>query len=789
MIARVTLELALRKEFDYLIPPELAGTVEVGSRVQVPFGARKVLGCVTGLAEASDQTRLKSILRVLGAQALVTPKVLKLARWIAEYYCCAPEIALKSVLPEAVRQERAGWRERLYIRALPLAGDLPRLAKRQAEAWNIIEEQREMPLQELLDLLHTTASTIRRLEDKGLVVISPQISERDPYALEHILPTQPLRLNPAQAKALAAIEKTINSPGSIEDGGLGIENGKAAPSSLLHASSAQTFLLHGVTGSGKTEVYLQAIARALELGKGAIVLVPEIALTPQTVERFKARFNTGPLRTGVAVLHSHLSAGERHDEWHKIRQGRARIAIGARSAVFAPVEPLGLIIVDEEHEHTYKQEEAPRYHARDVAVMRGRMEGATVVLGSATPSLESYYNTRKGKFTLLELPERVDDQKMPHVRIVDMRQAVRRGQSVPIFSPQLKEAITQRLERGEQTILFLNRRGYSTSLQCPLCGYVAQCPNCSLSLTYHRHEQKLRCHICGQDQPVPPVCPNPKCRNPQIRYAGLGTQKVEETLAKLFPNARVQRMDSDALKRKEDYRRILGDFRVGKIDILVGTQMIAKGLHFPNVTLVGIIYADLALHQPDFRAGERTFQLLTQVAGRAGRGDIEGEVVVQAFTPFHPAIQFARRHDFVGFYEQELEFREPLKYPPFSRVAMLTLKGRNEDKVKFSVEHLKRELVKKIQPSLAGGAGAPASRSEERADGSRGQLPGQKWETILAGPAPAPLLRAETFYRYQIMLRTQRMSVLSRKLAELTASLALPEDLTLIVDIDAVDLG
>jgi primosomal protein N' (replication factor Y) len=744
---------------------------------------------VTGLAEASDQTRLKSILRVLGAQALVTPKVLKLARWIAEYYCCAPEIALKSVLPEAVRQERAGWRERLYVRALPLAGDLPRLAKRQAEAWNIIEEQREMPLQELLDLLHTTASTIRRLEDKGLVVISPQISERDPYALEHILPTQPLQLNPAQAKALAAIEKTIHSPGSIKDGELGVKDGKAASSSLLHAPSAQTFLLHGVTGSGKTEVYLQAIARALELGKGAIVLVPEIALTPQTVERFKARFNTGPLRTGVAVLHSHLSAGERHDEWHKIRQGRARIAIGARSAVFAPVEPLGLIIVDEEHEHTYKQEEAPRYHARDVAVMRGRMEGATVVLGSATPSLESYYNTRKGKFTLLELPERVDDQKMPHVRIVDMRHAVRRGQSVPIFSPQLKEAITQRLERGEQTILFLNRRGYSTSLQCPLCGYVAQCPNCSLSLTYHRHEQKLRCHICGQDQPVPPVCPNPKCRNPQIRYAGLGTQKVEETLSKLFPNARVQRMDSDALKRKEDYRRILGDFRVGKIDILVGTQMIAKGLHFPNVTLVGIIYADLALHQPDFRAGERTFQLLTQVAGRAGRGDIEGEVVVQAFTPFHPAIQFARRHDFVGFYEQELEFREPLKYPPFSRVAMLTLKGRNEDKVKFSAEHLKRELVKRIQPFLAGGAGAPASRSEERADGSQGQLSGQKWETILAGPAPAPLLRAETFYRYQIMLRTQRMSVLSRKLAELTASLALPEDLTLTVDIDAVDLG
>ncbi|MEI8043882.1 MAG: primosomal protein N', partial [Verrucomicrobiota bacterium] len=522
------------------------------------------------------------------------------------------------------------------------------------------------------------------------------------------------------------------------------------------------FLLHGVTGSGKTEVYLQALAHALEQGKGAIVLVPEISLTPQTVERFKARFNSGPLRTLVAVLHSHLSSGERHDEWHKIRQGRARIVIGARSAIFAPVEPLGLIVVDEEHEHTYKQEEAPRYNARDVAIVRGQMENATVVLGSATPSMESFYNCTQGKYTLLDLPERADDKKMPVVRIVDMRQTVRGGKGIPIFSPQLKEAIAQRLERKEQTILFLNRRGYSTSLQCPLCGFVAECPNCSLSLTYHRHEQKLCCHICGHTDRVPPACPNEKCRNPAIRYAGLGTQKVEETLAKLFPQARITRMDSDTLKRKEDYRRILGDFRVGKIDILLGTQMIAKGLHFPNVTLVGIIYADMALHQPDFRAGERTFQLLTQVAGRAGRGDIEGEVFVQAFTPFHPAIQHARRHDFVGFYEQELGFRAQLKYPPVSRVALLTLKGRNEDKVRFAADHLKRELEKAM-------------------DGVK--------DLIIAGPAPAPLLRAETYYRHQIMLRAPRMRALSQRLARITQGLVLPEDVTLSVDIDPVNLG
>lgn len=796
MIARVTLELALRKEFDYLIPPELSGRVDVGSRVQVPFGPRKVMGCVTAVAEESAVPKLKSIIKVIGAQTLVTPKVLRLARWMGEYYCCAPEIALKSVLPDAVRHEQAGWRERLYVRVLPFPGELPSLPKRQKEIFQIIEERRELPLTELLELADTTAATVRRLEDKGLVAIATQVSERDPYAREHILPTQPLPLNPAQARALEAIIKgmdasaaaqTAPEPGApisnrltaaafsdraeTSKGAKPIENrrseedrgeGKRSPQPAPPESPARVFLLHGVTGSGKTEVYLQALAHALERGQGAIVLVPEISLTPQTVERFKARFSSGPLQTLVAVLHSHLSAGERHDEWHKIRQGRARIVIGARSAIFAPVEPLGLIIVDEEHEHSYKQEEAPRYHARDVAIVRGQMEHATVVLGSATPSLESFYNCGKGKYTLLEMLERADDKKMPVVRVVDMRQVFHKGRSTPIFSPQLHEGIARRLERREQVILFLNRRGYSSSLLCPKCGYVAGCPNCSVSLTYHRQEQALRCHICGYSGPVPAVCPNESCRNPEIRYAGLGTQKVEDTLNRLFPHARVVRMDSDALKRKEDYRRILGDFRTGKIDILLGTQMIAKGLHFPNVTLVGIIYADMALHQPDFRAGERTFQLLTQVAGRAGRGDVEGEVFVQAFTPFHPAIQFARRHDFTGFYEQEIEFRRELKYPPLSRIAMLTLKGRNEEKVKFSAEHLKREIEKAVSDFK---------------------------DLVLSGPAPAPLLRAESFYRYQIMLRAQRMTLLSRRLADLTRGVVLPEDVSLAIDIDPADLG
>ena len=743
MVARVTLEIALRKEFDYSIPADLAGRVVVGSRVKVPFGPRLVLGIVTALAETSTHTNLKPIAAIIGAQSLVTPKVLALARWIADYYCCPLEIALKSVLPDSVRKEEDGWRERLHVYYVAAVGDVPELTKRQQEIWRILEEWRDLPLQDLLRIGETTAETIRRLENKGLVRICLKIDERDPYARDVIVPTQMLALNPEQTIALAPI--------------------RAAMEKVRTGGDTRPFLLHGVTGSGKTEIYLQAIAQTLRDGRGAIVLVPEISLTPQTVERFKARFSTGPQATIVAVLHSHLSSGERHDEWHKIRQGRARIVIGARSAIFAPVEPLGLIIVDEEHEHSYKQEEAPRYHARDVAVVRGQREGAVVVLGSATPSMESYHNAKRGKYHLLQLAGRATEQKMPIVRVIDLRTEARKTKSgaTAIFSQELKEAMTQRLERREQTILFLNRRGFSTSLQCPKCGYVAGCPHCSVSLTFHRAAQKLMCHVCGHEEVVPKECPNQECRNPAIRFSGLGTEKVEDTLTRLFPKARIARMDRDTLKRKDDYRRILDEFRTGKLDVLVGTQMIAKGLHFPNVTLVGVLYADLSLHVPDFRAGERTFQLLTQVSGRAGRGDVEGEVFVQSFTPFHPAIQYARRHDFLGFYDQEIEFRDQLKYPPAARIALLTLKGRNEEKVKFTADAVRQELDRRL---------------------------GTWRDLIIAGPAPAPLLRAETFYRHQIMLRTKAMSRLSKELTELQTGFPLPDDLTLTVDIDPVNL-
>lgn len=771
MIARVALDLALRKEFDYAIPAEWAGRVEVGSRVKVPFGRREILGSVVAVLESSPQTNLREIGAVVGRQAQLTASVLELARWMAGYYCCPLETALKSVLPESVRQEQEGWKERLTVRVVPVHGEFPELTKRQREVWNILEEWRELPLQELLKLAETTTETVRRLEDKGLVSIRNEISERDPYGEDVIVPTESLVLNEEQRVALKAIVEALDSlnpetlpegretqpsrtePVAASEAAVGPHQGKPA--------SAPVFLLHGVTGSGKTEVYLQALAHALAQGRGAIVLVPEISLTPQTVERFKARFNHGPARTLVAVLHSHLSAGERHDEWQKIRQGRARIVIGARSAVFAPVERLGLIVVDEEHESSYKQAEAPRYHARDVAVVRAGREGAVVVLGSATPSLESYHHARTGKYRMLEMKERADNAKMPIVRVVDMRTEARKQKGPPVFSHPLHEAILQRLERKEQVMLFLNRRGYSTSLQCPLCGFVAGCPNCSVALTYHRQRQKLCCHVCGHEEGVPSQCPDPKCRNPGIRYAGLGTERLEESLAKQYPHARLARMDSDTLKRKSDYRKVLTDFRTGKVDILVGTQMIAKGLHFPNVTLVGIIYADLGLHLPDFRAGERTFQLLTQVSGRAGRGDIEGEVFVQAFTPYHPAIQFARRHDYVGFYEQEIEFREALKYPPFARVALVTLRGRNEEKVQFTADHVRKEL-EKFAVTIR--------------------------DLIVAGPGPAPLAKAESYYRFQIMLRTRAMSRLASILDPWASEVELPEDVRLTLDIDPVDL-
>jgi primosomal protein N' (replication factor Y) len=729
-IAKVVVDLALDREFDYRIPAHLAGQVHIGSRVAVPFGARHAQGYVVGLAGSSTHPKLKDIGDVLSKKPLLSDRILELTRWMSRYYCCPVELCVKCALPEVVRKAKIGWNERQFARAGTI--DDKQLAKLRPKARRVVEILQKsdgMFVAELARQADTDAATIKRLAGKGFVTLSDRVDERDPFGGEVFLPTEPLKLTSEQHVALDLCKSQITNP-------------------------EKPVLIRGVTGSGKTEVYLQAIDHSLRQGKDAIVLVPEISLTPQTVERFRARFPGQQ----ITVLHSHLSAGERHDQWHKVRDGQSHIVIGARSAVFAPVQALGLIVIDEEHETTYKQEEAPRYNARDVAVMRAKIEGAAVVLGSATPSLESYYNAQRGRYALATLPARIDNQKMPLMRIVDMRQEAIRQKGVHVLSSRLRDAIQARLDKREQVILFLNRRGYATHCFCPKCGYVAKCPNCSVTLTYHRRAAQLRCHFCEHLAGVPEKCP--ECRDPAIKYSGMGTEKVESALQLAFPKARVQRMDSDVMTKKNLYREIFNAFRVGKIDILVGTQMIAKGLHFPNVTLVGIIYADMALHLPDFRAGERTFQLLVQVAGRAGRGDIEGEVVVQAFTPFHPAVQYARQHDFVGFYDQEIEFREELRYPPVTRLVCVTVRGRSENKVAFVAQALAREL-------------------QARTEGLH---------VLLAGPTPAPLAKIQNQYRFQIMLRSEQIMKLTEVIAKTGAGKKWPDDVSVSVDVDPISL-
>jgi primosomal protein N' (replication factor Y) len=589
---------------------------------------------------------------------------------------------------------------------------------------------------------------VKTLARRGIVTIAPAAIRRDPLVHREILKTEPLKLMPEQRAALDLVCEVIERQCRLKSG-----PGAVEPAEGRQSKDPHVVLLYGVTGSGKTEVYLQAIEKVLAKGMGAVVLVPEISLTPQTVERFVGRF--GPR---VAVLHSNLSEGERHDEWHRVRDGKADIVVGARSAVFAPMANLGLIVVDEEHEPTYKQDDAPRYNARDVAVMRGRMERCAVLLGTATPALESWRNATAGKYGMAKLPQRADHKRMPVIRIVDMRNAgagsAGRGS---IFSRDLLEAIGRRLDRAEQTMLFLNRRGFATSLICMKCGYVARCDNCSVACTYHRDADVLQCHICGAARKVPGRCPG--CQDPAFKYSGVGTQRVESVLQRLFPKARIQRMDADVTGTKGSHGRILDEFRSGNTDILVGTQMIAKGLHFPNVTLVGVIHADLSLHMPDFRAGERTFQLLAQVAGRSGRGDVLGEVIVQTYTPFHPAIQSARRLDFEGFADQEAEFRKELSYPPFAHLVCLTLKGRSEQRTTFVAASLFKRLKREMPEGV-----------------------------LIAGPSPAPIARAKGLYRFQVMLRSASVGRIVRGVRNAMRGFAAPADVQHTVDVDAVSL-
>jgi len=735
---RVIIDRAIHRELDYSVPETLSERVGVGSRVRVPFRDKSALGTVVATLEQSEAEGIRPIEAIVGEAPIMSEPLVELARWMSTYYCCPIETVMRSLLPQVIRRAEIGWKKQLFVQPARKIDNeeieqLRRRAPRQAELLEAISRL-DAPISaaQLLRKMSLDNQTLRGLVKRGFAELREQAVVRDPHGDEQFIATSDLELNEEQVLALKQITEALHSP-----------------------ESARPILLHGVTGSGKTEIYLQAIDATLARGHSAIVLVPEISLTPQTVERFKGRF--AEAQDAVAVLHSHLSEGERHDEWHKIHSGRARIVIGARSAVFAPLKNLGLIIVDEEHETTYKQEEAPRYHARDVAVVRAKIEKCVAVLGSATPSLESYHNATTGKYRLATLTQRVDNRQMPVMRIVDLRQERRKEKAIAILSEKLRGAIADRLEKREQTILFLNRRGFSTSLLCSDCGEARNCPNCSVALTFHRHVARLSCHLCGHAAAVPKKCP--ACGKDALIYAGFGTEKVESTVAHIFPNATVRRMDADSMTRKQAYRDTLLHFRAGKIDILVGTQMIAKGLHFPNVTLVGIINADLALHLPDFRAGERTFQLLTQVAGRAGRGETPGEVFVQTYTPFSPSIQFARHHDFPGYFQQELEFRERCDFPPFKHTILITVRSAHEARAKFSAETLARRLKEALGP-----------------------------EFILGDAAPAPLEKLQGQFRFHILMRGEAIVRLSRLVRETLDKLPFPEDVAVVVDVDPYQL-
>lgn len=766
----------LDKIFHYRVPPALRQRLAEGMRVVVPFGPRTVEGYVLGFCDKADVPGTKDIINILEEETLLTSDLLAVAGWMSEKYLCSRVDAIKAMLPvkargrykyimaeevsdlfreeninllninelkvynyiikqgiipsdelrnkfgsaeiakvvkkltrmgivKTVGQIKAEIRPRIrQVAVLAERGETPEQlmanltrAPRQASAIKAVLENGRLPVRELINKAGITYAVIKELVKKEYLVIETEEVRRDPCSNNSFAATKPAIPTRDQSRVLREINAAI-------------DEGKF-----------RTFLLHGVTGSGKTEVYLQAIAHCLKNGRQAIVMVPEISLTPQMIERFKGRF--GDL---VAVLHSRLSAGERFDEWRLIKTGRVKIVVGARSAVFAPFSDPGLIIIDEEHETSYKQEDNPKYHAREAAIARARFLNSLVILGSATPSLESYTRAVARKYRLLSLSNRIGGQPLPPVEVVDLREEMNSGNR-SIFSHKLIEKLETVLTAKKQAILFLNRRGHSTFVICRECGLVMKCPKCSITLTLHAGENVLRCHYCDFQVKAPDLCP--KCAGKSIRYFGIGTQKVEEEARKCFPHARVTRMDMDTTTKKGSHERILSQFKEGKIDILVGTQMIAKGLDFPNVTLVGVITADTALNLPDFRAAERTFQLLTQVAGRAGRGAYLGEVIVQTYNPEHYSIKNAQEHDFIGFYQEEMKIREVLGYPPYCSLVRILIFGMEENSVIRGAEALASRLRIEVSQHVLG------------------------TDQPLLGPAPAPVSKLRNRFRWQICIK------------------------------------
>ena len=746
-LVEVALPLPLLRTFTYAVPERTRHPLTAGSRVVVPVRGRRVIGICVGESDGKSlgATTPKEILDVPDPVPTLAPDLLAVCKWMAEYYVAPLGLVCRAVLPAAfgaaARPEAKGVEERVLV----LNAEFPTLLGRD-EAFKRAPQQRALyelleqlggraSVAHLIERLDCTASVVQGLVKRGAARLETASRQRDPFADRAVDAPSKVTATPAQRAAVAAI--LAGGPGS-------------------------TFLLHGITGSGKTLVYLQVLEQVVRKeGKSAIVLVPEIALTPQAVDRFRAVF--GDL---VAVLHSGLTDGERLDAWRALQSGERRIAVGARSAVFAPLRDLGAIIVDEEHESSYKQNETPRYHAREVAIVRARASGARCVLGSATPSLESWVSARDGRFTKLSLPDRVGGGALPTVRVLDLRQEAKvalpaeRARRLVISAP-LESALRDRLARREQSILLLNRRGYASFVQCEE-GHVAVCPNCSISLTYHRTPERLVCHYCLRQEPADRSCTD--CGLPMQRQRGLGTQQVERLLIERFPEACVARMDMDTTSGKWAHTAILDRVGRGEVDILLGTQMIAKGLDFPNVTLVGVIDADIGINLPDFRASERSFQLLSQVAGRAGRGPKGGEVVIQTRVPSHHAVRCAMTHDYEGFVAEEMAGRESPAYPPTLRLANIVVSGLDEAAVaKFAIEVT--EWITKADLRFKLGV------------------------TVL-GPAPCPIERIKTRWRWHVVLKSSAPAPLTRLLRGLMTGVDVPaaHDLRLVADRDPVSL-
>ncbi|MBI2825272.1 MAG: primosomal protein N' [Planctomycetia bacterium] len=735
LVAKVLLPTGPAEPLDYRVPDRLRGNLQVGCRVTVPLGRgdRPRVGYCVGLESGPVARRLKEVHGLVDEQCLLSPPMFRLSQWIAEHYLCTWSQALDAILPAAVRQH-AGTRRATMVSLVDGVADRIDTVKLPAKQMQVLRYlaagTRPVALAELMTAVPCTHAPIAALRRKGLVQAATARVRQEHYAKPAPDREANHALNEDQERALETIRAALES------------------------RRQQSIVLHGITGSGKTEVYIRAIQEMIAYGRQAIVLVPEISLTPQAEERFRARFGQ------VAVLHSHMTDAERGWQWERIAREEVSVVVGARSAIFAPVPRLGLIVVDEEHEGSFKQDSAPRYHARDVALERARAEEVPLVLGSATPSLESWHRAQSGVYQLVEMPRRVLDRPLPDVRTIDLRNQFERGAFAGALSRPLRLAMQDALGQGGQVILLLNRRGYATHLQCPSCGAVVRCPHCDIALTHHRQKAIALCHYCDYEIPAPHACP--ECDVPGIRYSGLGTEKLEAEVRTRFPEARSLRMDTDTMQATGSHERALAAFRSGEVRILLGTQMIAKGLDFPDVTLVGVVNADTALHLPDFRAAERTFQLLVQVAGRTGRGPRGGRVLVQTFSPDHPAIQAAVRHDYRAFADRELPLRRLLGYPPYAEMIRIVVRGEREN------------TTFEFARSLADCCAAELKRSTGA--------------TRILGPAPAPIGKLRGQYRFQVQLQGPDASVLRAAVRHAQTALKPPDDVQWTADVDPLDM-